>query len=167
MLKVKKHYLAIAKQLRIEDEDVEKINITEDHYKNRVIVPIQSVNTASVRALRYARTISENVIAFNVSIDEESKEKLEKKYTLLNTDIPLIVKYSPYRKVVAPLLRFIKSAEYAYQKGEVITVILPQFIVKKWWHSILHNQSRLFIERELLKHKHIVVATMPLQLKDD
>jgi amino acid transporter len=167
MIKVKKHYLAIARQLRIEDEEVEKINITEDHYKNRVIVPIQSVNIASVRALRYARTISENVIAFNVSIDEESKEKLEKKYSLLETDIPLIVKYSPYRKVVAPLLRFIKSAEYAYQKGEVITVVLPQFIVKKRWHSILHNQSRVFIERQLLKHKHIVIATMPLQLKDD
>lgn len=167
MLKVKRHYLAIARQLRIEDEEIKKINITEDHYKNRVIVPIQSINTASVRALRFARTISENVVAFNVSIDDEERKKLEKKYYMLNTDIPLIVKYSPYRKVVAPLLRFIKSEEYNYVKGEMITVILPQFIVRKWWHSILHNQSRLFIERELLKHKHIVVATMPLQLKDD
>ena len=167
MLKVKKHYSAIAKQLRVEDEDIQKINITEQHYVNRVIVPIQSINAASIRALRYARTISENVVAFNVSIDEEERRKIERKFHMLNTDIRLIVKYSPYRKVVSPLLRFIKSNEYNYEKGEVITVILPQFVVRKWWHSILHNHSRLFIQRELLKHKHIVVATMPLQLKDD
>jgi len=83
------------------------------------------------------------------------------------TNIPLIVKYSPFRKVVEPLLKFIESAEYEYKKGDMITVILPQFTVKRWWHNFLHNQTRVFVERELLKHKHIVVAVMPLQLKDD
>ncbi|MDI6605409.1 MAG: hypothetical protein QME35_09780 [Thermoanaerobacteraceae bacterium] len=113
------------------------------------------------------RTISDNVIAFNVSIDEESARKIKEKYALLNTDIPLIVRYSPFRRVVRPLLRFIKSAEYNYKKGDIITVILPQFVVRKWWHNILHNRTRVYIEKQLLRHKHIVVATMPLPLKDD
>jgi hypothetical protein len=86
---------------------------------------------------------------------------------MLKTDIPLIVKYSPYRKVVEPLLEFIKSAEYEYKKGDIITVVLPQFTVRRWWHKFLHNQTRVYIEKELLKHKHIVVATIPLQLIDD
>jgi hypothetical protein len=167
MLKVKKHYIAVKKQLRIKPEELENINIEQDKYVNRVIVPIESVNKTSVRALRFAKTISENVVAFSVVTDDESEKEIIKKYGRIITDIPLIVKYSPYRKVVEPLMKFIESAEYEYKKGDMITVILPQFSVKRWWHRFLHNQTRLFVERELLKHKHIVVAVMPLQLKDD
>jgi len=167
MLKVKKHYVAVTLQLRLKPEELSSIDISHDVYKNRVIVPVESMNKSSVRALRYARTISENVVAFNVSIDEESGIKIRERYDLLKTDIPLIIKYSPFRKVVDPLLKFIESAEYDYQKGDMITVILPQFTVKNWWHNLLHNRTWKYIQRQLLKHKHIVVSTMPLQLKDD
>lgn len=167
MNKVKKHYVAVSKQLRIKPEELPDIGIESDVYKNRVIVPIESINKTSVRALRYAKTISDDVIAFSVQIDEESAEKLRQRYGMLNTQIPLIIKYSPFRKVVEPLLRFIESTEYDYHRGDMITVILPQFSVKSWWHNVLHNQTRLFLERELLKHKHIVISVMPLQLKDD
>jgi amino acid transporter len=167
MLKVKRHYIAINKQLKISPEELKEVDISRDVYRNRVIVPVESINKASIRALRYARTISDNVIAFNVSIDEEQGRKIREKYDLMHTDIPLVIKYSPFRKVVEPLLRLIESEEYDYQKGDVITVILPQFVVRTWWNKILHNQTRVFIERQLLRHKHIVVSTMPLQLKDD
>lgn len=167
MLKVKKHYVAIAKQLRIRPEEYKHLNVSRNHYRNRVIVPIESINKSSVRALRYARTISDNVTAFSVAIDEEGERKLREHYSKIKTDIPLKVKYSPYRKVIEPLLEFIKSEEYNYRPGDIITVMLPQFAVRKWWQKLLHNGTRLFIERELMKHKHIVVSTMPLQLKDD
>jgi hypothetical protein len=168
MLHVKKHYSAVSKQLRISPEELAEIDVTRDVYRNRVIVPVEGVNRASIRALRYARTISDNVVAFNVSIDEVQGRKMRERYDMINTDIPLIIKYSPYRKVVEPLLKFINSAEYDYQKGDMITVMLPQFVVKSWWNNILHNQTRVAIERELVRHhKHIVVSIMPFQLKDD
>jgi amino acid transporter len=168
MLKIKKHYNAIVKQLKMTPEELSDIHIKHNIYRNRVIVPIESINRASIRALRYAATISDNVVAFNVSIDEEHAKKISERFKLLDSDIQLIIKYSPFRKVVDPLLMFIDSAEYDYQKGDIITVILPQFVVRSSWNKILHNQTRVFIERELLKHyKHIVVSTMPLQLKDD
>ena len=167
MVKVKRHYTAVSRQLRIKPEELGTIDMSPGSYRNRVIVPIESVNKSSIRALRYAKTISDNVTAFNISIDEESAGKVRERYAMLNTDIPLVVKYSPFRKVVEPLLKFIESTEYDYNKGDMITVILPQFSVKSWWHRILHNQTRVFVERELLKHKHIVVAVMPLQLKKD
>lgn len=167
MLNVKKHYVSIAKQLHIKTDEYKLINISKDHYRNRVIVPIESINKSSIRALRYARTISDNVTAFSVVIDEENEKKLRSHYSKIITDIPLKVEYSPFRKVIEPLLDYIKSEEYNYQPGDVITVMLPQFAVRKWWQKLLHNGTRVFIERELMKHKHIVVSTMPLQLKDD
>lgn len=168
MLKVKKHYAAIGKQLRMNKEELENVHIRHNTYRNRVIVPISGINKASIRALRYASTISDNVVAFNVAVDEEDAKKVAERFKLLDSDIQLITKYSPFRRVVDPLLKYIDSTEYDYQKGDIITVILPQFVVRSWWNKILHNQTRVFIERELLKHyKHIVVSTMPLQLKLD
>jgi amino acid transporter len=167
-LKIKRHYLAVAQQLRIQPEELELLDLSKDVYRNHVIVPIESVNKASIRALRYAKTISDNIVAFNVATNEETELKFKEKWNLLHTDIPLIVKYSPYRKVLEPLLDFIESyEEHNYTRGDMITVILPQFSVRNWWQFVLHNQSRIFIMRELLKHKHIVIATIPLQLKQD
>ncbi|HBE79539.1 MAG TPA: amino acid permease [Firmicutes bacterium] len=168
MMKIKKHYMAVATQLKLQPEELETLDLSKATYRNHVIVPIESVNKASVRALRYAKTISDNVVAFNIAINEEAEVKFKEKWNFLHTDIPLIVKYSPYRKVVSPLLDFIDSyEEHNYTRGDMITVILSQFSVRAWWQVFLHNQSRFFIMRELLKHKHIVIATMPLQLKND
>ena len=167
MFKVKKHYTAVNKQLKMQPEEIANFDINQSVYRNRVIVPIESINRSSIRALRYAKTISNNISAFTVVIDEADAARIKEKFEMLNTGIPLIVKYSPFRRVVDPLLQFIESAEYDYQTGDMITVILPQFAVKKWWHRALHNNTRYYVEKELLKHKHIVVSVMPLQLKDD
>lgn len=167
MLKVKRHYVAVKLQLRTSPEELETIDLEHDKYVNRVIVPIESINNSSIRALKFAKTISDNIVAFCVATDEESGNEVQERYKKLKTDIPLIIKYSPFRKVVEPLLDFIESEEYEYKKGDMITVILPKFTVARWWHGLLHNHTWLFIEKELLKHKHIVVSTMPLKLKDD
>jgi len=167
IFKVKKHYEAVMMQLKLSPKELAAFDINQAVYTNRVIVPVESINRSSLRALRYAKTISDNITAFSVAIDEEGEKKIKEKYDALHLDIPLVIKYSPFRKVVDPLLKFIDSAEYDYQNGDMITVILPQFVVKKWWHKILHNNTRYFVEKELLKHKHIVVSVMPLQLKDD
>ena len=167
MFKVKKHYEAVNVQLKLKQEDIDAFDINQAVYTNRVILPIDSINKSSLRALRFAKTISDNITVFSVAIDEESAKKIKEKFDALHTDIPLVIKYSPFRKVVDPLLKYIESTEYDYQQGDMITVILPQFAVKKWWHKILHNNTRYFVEKQLLKHKHIVVSVMPLQLKDD
>ena len=167
ILKVERHYKSVKKQLRIKPEEYDDYDMSAGKYRNRVIVPIESINKSSVRALKYAKTISDNIIAFNVAIDEDAANELRMKYEKLNAGVPLTIEFSPFREIVDPLLRFIASEEYAYQKGDIITVILPQFKVKKRWHKLLHNNTELYIRQELLKHKHIVVSTIPLQLKDD
>jgi len=167
MLNVKRHYNAVATQLNMEPEELSAADIDNSVYCNRVIVPIDSLNKASIRALKYARTISDHVVAFNVSIDVESGEKVKKKYALLNTSIPLQVQYSPYRKIAEPLLEYIRSEEYNYIKGDIITVILPEFEVEKRWQHILHNDSGKYLSSMLMQYHHIVVARMPLHLKGE
>ena len=166
MLVIRKHYADVAQQLKVSNDELEREGIDDKLYRNRVIVPVASINRASLRALRYAMTISDHVVAFSVVIDEETEKKVREKYAHLHTKVPLVVRYSPYRKIVEPLLEFIESEEYQYKKGDMVTVILPEFEVHSRWEKFLHNGSGRYIARQLLKYKHIVVATMPLQLKN-
>ncbi len=167
MLRTKRHYLAVASQLRIDDIPAAGKTLLKNPYRTRIIVPMASVNRASVRALRYACTISTNVTAFSVALDEAEAEHLQERWNLVHTDIPYVVRVSPTRRVTRTLLEYIESAEYERRPGDVITIVLPQFMVHRWWHRLLHNHTRTTVERRLLHHKHIVVAVMPFQLKDD
>lgn len=100
------------------------------------------------------------------SINDEKEQRMKEQWRQLNTDIPLIVKYSPYRKVLQPLIDYISSyEENEYQKGDIITIVLSQFTVHSWFEYFLHNQTRRSISKELMKHEHVVIATIPLQLK--
>jgi hypothetical protein len=165
--KIYTHYIAVREQLKIRGSEYDMADFSKMDYQNRIIVPIESVNKASVRALRYANSICDNVVAFTVVLSDEDAREIQEKFGQLNINIPLVIKLSPYRKVVDPLLRFIESAEYDYEPGDMITVLLSSFVVKRWWHGFLHGNTRKYIEKRLLTHKHIVVSTMPLQLKDD
>ncbi len=165
--KIYTHYIAVREQLTIKGSEYDEVDLSKLEYQNKIIVPIESINKASVRALRYARTICDDVVAFTVVLSEEDGREIQDKFNKLSIDIPLVIKLSPYRKVVEPLLRYIESTEYDREPGDMITVLLSSFVVKKWWHKMLHGNSRKYIEKKLLTHKHIVVSTMPLQLMDD
>jgi len=166
----KKHYESVKAQLHLEDEEYAIFKTAKATYSNHVIVPIESVNRTSMRALRYAYTIQQNkskITAFTIAINEETVKHIQERYAKFNIDVPLKVVASPYRKIAEPLLDFIKSEEFGLKKGEIVTVILPKFVVNKRWHNVMHNHTTRYIEKELLKHKHIVVSVMPYQLKDD
>jgi hypothetical protein len=44
-------------------------------------------------------------------------------------------------------------------------VLMPQFITKKWWHRLLHNQSANRLRSKLQADKDIAVATVPYHLQ--
>jgi hypothetical protein len=47
-----------------------------------------------------------------------------------------------------------------------VTVIMPQFLTKKWWQGILHNQSGFLIMANLLRRKSVIVTIVPYQLEE-
>jgi amino acid transporter len=167
MDKVNMHYYSVRRQLDVSKEELAEEEYFDQAYKNKIIVPIENLNMTSVRTLRYAMTISDNVVAFHISMDDEDADRTQAEFDALELDIPLVIKMSPYRKVVDPLLRYIESSEYDRSPGDMITVLISDFMIKKWWHRFLHNNTTHYIEKSLLKHKHIVVSIMPYQLHED
>lgn len=163
MLIIKGHYNRLADHLRVDWEELKDARL-DKKFSHVMIVPIASINKAALNALQYARSITPYVIAIHISTNKKYLEKTKARWKELNSDIVLVAKYSQYRAVVTPLLKYIGDMAQAAGEDEKITVLLPQFIVKGWWGKILHNQTSFFIRESLLKYKNIIVSTYPYHI---
>lgn len=159
------HYINIAKQLRLDPEQVQT-EIDTLNVKKHMIVIVGSLNKASLKAINYARFLSDdkNIVIFHVAIDKDSAKSIKEKWKECGIPIPLIVKYSPYREVVNPLIQYIESEEHSSSPGDMITVVIPQFVVRKPWQNLLHNQTAFVIRKKLLRDRHIAVINIPFVL---
>ncbi len=164
MYQIKYHYKSVAQQLDIPNDMLGMLEL-DNPGEHHVIVPIDSLNGMVVKALRYARTMSSDVEAFHVETYAGEADKLRRKWDMLNTKIPLIIKESPYRDVVGPLIEYIDSEEHASRPGDMITLLLPQFFVYKWYQAVLHNNTSLFIANAMLSKHNVVVSVLPFHLE--
>ncbi len=165
MKKSKSHYLDVARQLHLEPHQVKTETEFIEVIRHTIVI-IDSLNKASLKAINYARRVSDddNVVAFNVSLDIEKAKYLKRKWKECEIPVPLIIRYSPYREVVAPLIKYLESEEHDYRPGDMVTIVMPQFMVSKYWMHIFHNQTGLMIRNKLLHDRHIAVVTVPYVL---
>jgi amino acid transporter len=131
---------------------------------NTVVMPIGGLQRAVVEALRYAETLSDDVRAVYVDIDPRSTEQIKRDWTEWGGKVKLIVLPSPYRSVMEPLLDYIKRVELE-RPDDYVSVILPEFVPKRWWQHLLHNQSALMIKGALLFRPNLVVTSVPFHLE--
>src|SRR3954453_15433563 len=160
--KINRHYQSVGEQLRI-NANVKSIPI-EGHV---TIVPVAGITTVVENSLNYAKSLSANqIIAVYVAFDRESEKKMEDKWKDFQPDVRLVTLYSYYRSIINPLTKFVDTVEHkARESNYRVTVVIPQFIPKKGWHNILHNQSSLLIRAILLFKKDVVITTVPFHLK--
>ena len=132
-----------------------------------IIVPVAGITTVVENSLNYAKSLSANqIIAVYVAFDRESEKKMEEKWKDFQPDVRLVTLYSYYRSIINPLTKFVDTVEHkASESNYRVTVVIPQFIPKKGWHNILHNQSSLLIRAFLLFRKDVVITTVPFHLK--
>lgn len=157
--KIHQHYMNTADELRI-SIDKEKPLIKG----STIVVPVAGITKVVMHSISYAKSLTDNVVAVYVGFDEEEIERLEKKWEEWNPGVRLIVLRSSYRSIIRPIVRFIETVEWKTQETDHITVLIPQFITKHWWHNFLHNQSSLLLRAYLINQKDVVVATVPYHL---
>ncbi len=132
--------------------------------RQRVIMPISGVHRGTVSALRYARTLSDDVTAVHVSVDPVESEKVRRKWEMWGEGVRLVILDSPYRLLMEPLLQYIDMLDDQRQPHEVITVVVPEFVPKRRWHHLLHTQAALTLRLALRSRPGIVVMDVPYQL---
>jgi len=160
--RIKKHYEAVSEQLRL--STCEQAVPIEG---NVIILPVSGITHVVEQSLNYAQSLSANqIIAVYIPFERDDEVRFEEKWNKWRPDVRLVTLHSPYRSIIHPLSKFIdtvqrKASESNYQ----VTVIIPQFIPKKSWHNLLHNQSSIMIRAYLLFRKDVIITTVPYHLK--
>lgn len=159
MLRIKKHYNTVAKELKFNINNNVKENF---NFKNqKVVVPINSLNKSFLKAYDYATTITDDIILFHISSNDEQTDNLIKKWNQYGGRNEISVVKSPYREFYKPFLKFIESIEKSSDPDTIITIVIPQFITTTWWSKILHNQTSFILRTMLLKKNNIIVVSVP------
>jgi amino acid transporter len=156
---IHRHYASLAHDLSLE------------HYgqpppsrRHRVILPIATIHQGTLEALDYALSLSRDVTAVHILIDPEQTEKLRQKWSWWGKGARLVVIESPYRTFLEPFLEYVNELSAILQPNERLTIVVPQFIPKRWWHNLLHTQTAFWLRFMLLNKRGVVITEVPYQL---
>jgi amino acid transporter len=157
---VRRHYDQVARQLSIDGAEGVEPPLTG----HTVLVLVGDVHRGVLRALRYARALSENARGVYVEITPEQTRRVEERWSRFASGMALVVLRSPYRSVAGPLLEYLDLLQ-RQAPDHLITIILPEFIPARWWQHLLHNQTALLIKGALLFRKGVIVTNVPYHLE--
>ncbi|GAP12438.1 amino acid/polyamine/organocation transporter, APC superfamily [Longilinea arvoryzae] len=158
---IHRHYKNLARQLSLDNPAPKKPHIR----RNRVIMPISGVHRGTLEALRFARTLSDDITAVHISVDAKETAKVEEKWEKWGEEYRLIVLNSPYRVFLEPLLDYIDKLAAVANPTDIITIVVPQFIPQHWWTSFLHTRTAESLRKALLHRENIVITEVPYQVK--
>ena len=153
----RRHYEHVASELTLRGY------VPQPRVHNTVLVPIGGLQRAVVDALRYAETLSDDVRAVYVDVNSVATEQIRHDWSTWGGRVQLVVLPSPYRSLLEPLLEYIQTVAKE-RTNDYTTVILPEFVPKRWWQHLLHNQTSLLIKGALLFRPNTVVTSVPYHL---
>ena len=152
--KIHRHYTEFAEEIRFMGQST----IIPLHHT--VIVPVNSITKATSAALVYATTIAEEVIAVCVEVDKRDTDRMVAEWEAWDIGVPLEIIKSPYRSVLKPLVEYVDNLRMV-TPGELVTVVVPEIVPKRWWEHLLHNKTALFIRTAFLFKPNVVVTAVP------
>jgi amino acid transporter len=152
LLRIRAHYRQVAGQLTMEGFPPPVLPAPCP----RAVIPISGVHRGIVDAVDYARSISQDLTAVYVELEPGSGERIREKWQHWWPDVPLVILPSPYRSIVGPLLEYLDKTDEEHGDGQLATVVLPEFVPARWWHSLLHNQTAWLLKAALLyRRRHL------------
>jgi len=153
--KIHQHYITLGNQLRLTDDNFEEPAAV----RSTAIVLTSSIHKGILPALEYARTLSHDCRALFIEIDPVETAMIRERWEKFGLGVPLVILESPYRSVIGPVLKYLEEVKKE-RPNYIVTVVLPEFVPKKWWHKLLHNQSGLFLKIALMLRKDIVFTNV-------
>jgi amino acid transporter len=157
---IHKHYGRVAEQLRL----LSMQSPPPQTIEHSVLMPIDDVNYASLRAMSFARTICKDITVLHIATDTVRAEKIQQKMQNYAPDIKLVIIESPLRAFMRPLLTYVDMHHRQHPHG-FVTIVLPEFITAHWWERYLHNRTAEHLTQAFKRHPNIAVVNVPYLLK--
>jgi amino acid transporter len=153
------HYLRVAEQLAM-DAAVEKMPTYPEPI---LVVPVPGLNRAVARTIGYARALSKNVTALHITDDMQAADELRQAWKTWGTDVPLVILESKYRALSGPLMHYLDAVSQR-NPTTPITVVLAEYVPRRWWEWPLHNQTALRMKAMLFFRPNTAVIDVPYHL---
>ena len=154
-LGIHRHYDWVAEQIRTRPGDVDEV------VHHTVVVLVAGPTRPALHAVRYAQAMRpDHLFALTVVQDGERRADVEKAWDAAGIGVPLHVIEDDYRDFTVPIEAFLTRTD-ARWAGDTLTVVIPEFVVHRWWEHLLHNQSALMLKARLLYRRNTVVISVP------
>jgi hypothetical protein len=147
-------------------------NLSLEHYgepppqlHHRVVIPVAGVDRGTLEALNYALSFSSDVTAVHICMDPSLKNDVKHKWNLWGKNARLVIIDSLYRTFLEPFIGYGDALFSMLQPNERLTIVVPQFMPKHWWHNLLHTQTAFWLRVALLNKKGIVITEVPYQVE--
>jgi hypothetical protein len=135
--------------------------------RNYVVVLVAGVHNASLQAIEYAETLRPTDIrAVSIGLDPERTRKLGDAWLAAQIPVPLEIEDSPFRDIGTSLVNYLKQFN-ADGADRMVTLVLPEFVVSKARHQLLHGQTALLVKRRMLFERGVVVVSVPYYIEED
>jgi hypothetical protein len=76
--------------------------------------------------------------------------------------LPLEIVEAPFRDLTRPMLAEVRR--YTERRDTLVIVVVPELVVNKRRHVLLHNQNALFVKRLFLFEPRVVLSSVPFVL---
>ena len=160
MERIHRHYHYVRESLKIRSTD--ELQPYGMQSGGKVILPVGTINRSFLKAYHYACSLQVKQMEFyHVNTSAEATAKLKKLYQQMHLDIPLVIEDAPYRNVNEMIVQHVEEAQKNLKKKESVTVILPQFVMKKKRFHALHNQTSMQLKLQLSKKRNVSVVSVP------
>ena len=128
------------------------------------LVFVSSAHDPAVRAVNYARSLrADETRAVFFALDQSEVDDIQRQWEERRMPIALDIVEAPFRDLTGPILAEVRRV--TQRPDAVAAVVVPELVVKKWWHNLLHNQRALFIKRLMLFEPRVILSSVPYQLK--
>ncbi|GLW03273.1 APC family permease [Streptomyces lavendulae] len=157
---VRRHYDVVARQVTVAPGIKPRRPV-----RHHVIVLVASVHAPTLKALGYAQGLRPDTLtALSVAADEEDAQRLREAWAEHDPGIALKILHSPYREVVGPVMAYVEERAAA-EGTDVLSVVIPEYVVGHWWEQPLHNQNALRLKARLLFTPGVAVIDVPYLLE--
>ncbi len=160
MLYVNQHYSHVAKQIELK-EFGPFYPRDKDKKGSPCVVLLQTINKATLKAMNYANTISNDITVLHVCRYPEHAQELRAQWAALKIPFKLEIIENPYRDIIKPLQAYVFEREKVLDHGEQLTLVLIKYVTKHWYDMVLHNQTTYFIEKNLSHFKNVASVIIP------
>lgn len=164
--KINQHYAVVADALtteKFEEQDLKDV-------ANVVIIPVADIHRGTLRALQYAKRITDDVRAVCVATTPEVHQRIERRWARfpkLTASVQLIIIDYDYRDILTPIESYIEQVNHEEFPGSLITVVIPEFVPSSPIAQILHNQTANLLQRRLRAHQDVIMIDVPYHLIAD